>query len=120
MPGRDFFQRQRPRRVAARQAAGAALGKAAGRQVDNGKAVAQDTDTPARRKRRFRFDAQALAAKREQLGISQQAMAALLEASTLSVYKWESGKVTPRAAQLERIRVVLKMGKREALAKLRA
>lgn len=97
-----------------------ALHKAAGRQVDNGKAVAQDTDTPARRKRRFRFDAQALAAKREQLGISQQAMAALLEASTLSVYKWESGKVTPRAAQLERIRVVLKMGKREALAKLRA
>jgi DNA-binding transcriptional regulator YiaG len=59
-----------------------------------------------------------LAAKREQLGLSQQAMAALLEASALSVARWESGKVAPRAAQLERIRTVLKMGKREALAKL--
>lgn len=96
------------------------LRKAAARQADIRKAAAQDTDAPVRRKRRFQFDAQALAAKREQLGISQQAMASLLEASTLSVYKWESGKVTPRAAQLERIQVVLKMGKREALAKLQA
>lgn len=96
------------------------LHKAAARQTDAGKTQIQSDDAPARRKRHFKFDAQALAAKREQLGISQQAMAALLEASTLSVYKWESGKVTPRAAQLERIRVVLKMGKREALAKLQA
>lgn len=96
------------------------LRKAEVRQADAGKAQAQDADAPARRKRHFRFDAQTLAAKREQLGISQQGMAVLLEASTLSVYKWESGKVTPRAAQLERIRSVLKMGKREALAKLQA
>ena len=96
------------------------LHKDAARQAGAGKAQARDADAPARRKRHFKFDAQALAAKRVQLGISQQAMAALLEASTLSVYKWESGKVTPRAAQLERIQVVLKMGKREALAKLQA
>lgn len=70
------------------------------------------------RKRRFQFKAEALRAKREQLGISQQAMAALLEASALSVARWESGKAMPRAAQLERIQAVLKMGKREALGKL--
>ena len=61
---------------------------------------------------------QPLLAKREQLGITQQAMAALLEASALSVSRWEAGKVAPRAAQLERIQVVLKMGKREARARL--
>lgn len=81
-------------------------------------AAPEGTDAPTRRGRRFKFDAQALAGKREQLGISQQAMAVLLEASTLSVSRWESGKVTPRAAQLERIQAVLKIGKREAKAKL--
>lgn len=89
------------------------------RQDGAGKAVpAEGTDVSARRTRRFHFNAQALAAKREQLGISQQAMATLLEASTLSVSRWESGKVAPRAAQLERIQAVLKIGKREAKARL--
>lgn len=93
--------------------------KAVARQDSAGKAtVPEITDAPVRRGRRFNFDAQALAAKRKQLGISQQAMAALLEASMLSVSRWESGKVTPRAAQLERIQAVLKIGKREAKARL--
>ncbi|WP_404302211.1 helix-turn-helix domain-containing protein [Alicycliphilus denitrificans] len=77
------------------------------------------TQAPARSsKRSAEFDGQALLAKRQQLGITQQAMASLLQASTLSVYKWESGKATPRAAQLERIQALLKMGKRAALAAL--
>lgn len=83
-----------------------------------GKTQSQDADAPVRRGRRFQFKAEALAAKRKQLGLAQQAMAALLEASSLSVLRWESGKAMPRAAQLERIQTVLKMGKREALAKL--
>ncbi|MBS0596082.1 MAG: helix-turn-helix domain-containing protein [Burkholderiaceae bacterium] len=94
------------------------LHKAAVHQAAPGKAQAQDAEARARGGRRFQFKAEVLAAKREQLGLSQQAMAALLEASALSVARWESGKVAPRAAQLERIRTVLKMGKREALAKL--
>lgn len=61
---------------------------------------------------------EALAAKRESLGITQKEMATLLDSSALSVWKWETGKATPRAAQLERIRAVLNLGKREALAKL--
>lgn len=93
--------------------------KAVARQDGAGKAAAPEVaDAPARRGRRFKFDAQALATKREQLGVSQQAMATLLEASTLSVSRWESGKVAPRAAQLERIQAVLKIGKREARARL--
>lgn len=94
------------------------LHKVAARQTGTGKAPAQDAEAPARRRRRFQFKAEVLAAKREQLGISQQAMAVLLEASSLSVARWESGKAMPRAAQLKRIQVVLKMGQREVKAKL--
>jgi len=64
------------------------------------------------------FNAKAFAAKRAKLGLSQSEMAQLLEASALSVYKWESGKVQPRAAQLGRILAIQKMGKREATARL--
>lgn len=95
------------------------LHKAAARQAAPATAQAQDAEAPVRRGRRFQFKAETLAAKREQLGLSQQAMAALLESSTLSVARWESGKAMPRAAQIEKIRAVLKMGKRDALTKLR-
>lgn len=97
------------------------LVKVASRQAETAKAAAPSAgtaDAPVRRKRGFQFQAEMLAEKREQLGISQQAMAGLLEASALSVARWESGKAMPRAAQLERIQVVLKMGKRAARAKL--
>ncbi|WP_120970446.1 MULTISPECIES: helix-turn-helix domain-containing protein [unclassified Comamonas] len=84
-----------------------------GRDVAN-----HGSDEPSPQSRRFQFDAHMLVAKRQTLGISQQAMATLLEASTLSVSRWESGKVVPRATQMERIRLVLKIGKREARARL--
>ena len=71
-------------------------------------------------KRNFVFNAEALAAKRAALGLTQKDMATLLGASSLSVWKWESDRVAPRAAQLSRIRAVLKLGKREALAMLEA
>jgi DNA-binding XRE family transcriptional regulator len=47
-------------------------------------------------------------------------MARLIGASSLSVYKWESGKVQPRAAQKEQIAAALKLGKRAVKAKLQA
>jgi len=85
-----------------------------------GKSVAPTGDAPAVSEppRRLRFNAESFAAQRAKLGISQAQMAELLEASTLSVSKWESGKVQPRAAQLERIAAVLKLGKREVAARL--
>lgn len=100
------------------------LRRAVGRRTGEEPApAAQDAPAQAPRAqrgggRRFQFNAQALAAKREQLGLTQQAMAQLLAASPLSLSRWESGKVMPRAAQLERIQQVLKMGKRQALASL--
>lgn len=68
--------------------------------------------------RKVDFNAEAFGAKRAKLGLSQLEMARLVEASALSVYKWESGKVQPRAAQLGRILAVQKLGKREAMARL--
>jgi len=66
----------------------------------------------------IRFDAERFAAQRRKLGLTQADMAQLVGASALSVYKWESGRVQPRAAQLERILAVRGVGKREALARL--
>lgn len=73
---------------------------------------------PARRGRQAQFDAEKLSGYRAQLGITRVQMAQLIGASALSVYKWESGKVQPRAAQTAQILAVLKLGKRAALAKL--
>lgn len=64
--------------------------------------------------RTFVFSHEALVAKRQAFGMTQKEMAGLLGVSPLSVYKWESGKVTPREAQLVRVREVFKMGVREA------
>ncbi|WP_157084977.1 hypothetical protein [Hydrogenophaga palleronii] len=45
-------------------------------------------------------------------------MSKLMGASSLSIYKWESGKVIQRVAQLEKILAIRKIGKREALARI--
>ena len=68
---------------------------------------------------KIRFASERFAALRVRLGITQTEMAQLLGASSLSVHKWEAGGVQPRAAQLEKIAAVMKMGKREAVALLR-
>jgi DNA-binding XRE family transcriptional regulator len=65
-----------------------------------------------------RFNAEQLAAHRAQLSLTQAQMARLIGVSALSVYKWESGKVQPRAAQREQIAAALKLGKRAVKAKL--
>ncbi|MDO9436004.1 MAG: helix-turn-helix transcriptional regulator [Hydrogenophaga sp.] len=70
--------------------------------------------------RKVIFGAPEFLALRQQLGFTQAQMAKLVGASALSIYKWESGQVTPRAAQLEKILAVRKIGKREALARLQA
>jgi DNA-binding transcriptional regulator YiaG len=61
----------------------------------------------------IRFSAARLAALRAKLGITQAQMATLLGVSYLSVHKWEAGASKPRAAQLQKIAVVMKLGKRE-------
>jgi len=91
--------------------------KATQRQVkatDAPKAKAVTENVTPKKSRQIQFDAQALIEKRAALGLTQKQMAQLLGASSLSVYKWETGHVHPRAAQLERIAEVLKLGKRKA------
>lgn len=68
--------------------------------------------------RKVRFTAEAFAAQRAKLGLTQAQLAQLLGVSGLSVYKWESGKVQPRAKQLELIASLRGLGKREAAARL--
>ncbi|RQO81583.1 transcriptional regulator [Acidovorax sp. FJL06] len=95
--------------------------KATQRQVkvaDTPKAHAVAEEATSKKSRQIQFNAQALIEKRAALGVTQKQMAQLLGASSLSVYKWESGQVHPRAAQLKRIAEVLTLGKRKALALL--
>lgn len=95
--------------------------KASQRQVKAAalhKAKAVTEDVAPKKSKQIQFDAQVLIDKRAALAITQKQMAQLLGASSLSVYKWETGHVHPRAAQLERIAEVLKLGKRKALALL--
>jgi DNA-binding transcriptional regulator YiaG len=66
----------------------------------------------------LRFSAKGLAAQRKRLGLSAASVAKLLGVSTLSVYKWESGKTRPRAKQIEAIATLRGMGKREAAQRL--
>lgn len=80
--------------------------------------AAEPEATTVRADRAVQFDAEKLAAHRAQLGFTQAQMAKLIGASTLSVYKWESGKVQPRAAQAQQINAALKLGKRAAVARL--
>ncbi len=67
---------------------------------------------------KIRFTAERFASLRAKLGLTKVEMAKLLGASSLSVHKWEAGGVQPRAAQLEKIASVMKLGKREARALL--
>lgn len=68
----------------------------------------------------IRFSASRLAALRAKWGITQAQMAAVLDVSYLSVHKWEAGAAKPRAAQLQKIAAVMKMGKREVQKRLQA
>lgn len=70
------------------------------------------TEEPAA-KPGIRFSAARLAALRTKFGITQAQMATLLGVSYLSVHKWEAGASKPRAAQLQKIAAVMKLGKRE-------
>ncbi|MBG9388637.1 helix-turn-helix domain-containing protein [Caenimonas aquaedulcis] len=69
---------------------------------------------------RLRFSAKGLASRRRKLGLSAEAFGALIGVTGQSIYKWETGKATPRAAQLKAIAGVRSLGKREANARLAA
>jgi DNA-binding transcriptional regulator YiaG len=66
----------------------------------------------------LRFRAAGFKAHRERLGLSAREVGLLIDASPLSVYKWEQGKAKPRASHLAAIAELRKLGKREAAQRL--
>lgn len=68
--------------------------------------------------RKVTFGPAELLTLRRKLGFTQAQMGTLVGASSLSIYKWESGQVTPRSAQLEKLLAIRKIGKRAAMARL--
>lgn len=88
------------------------LGRSGGRAAP--RADAEDGDgAPA-----VRFSAKSLASQRRRLGLSAADCGALLGASSLSVYKWESGQARPRARFIAEIAKLRSMGKKQAAARL--
>ncbi len=96
--------------------------KALGRAVPKPPAALREAPAVTRGKpgRKVVFGAAELLELRKHLGFTQAQMAELLGVSSLSIYKWESGQVTPRVAQLEKILAIRKIGKREANARINA
>lgn len=94
------------RRIAALEREVARLRKGQGRSA----APAE----PEENGKSLRFRAGGFKAHRERLGLSAREVGLLLDASPLSVYKWETGKARPRDKHLAAIATLRKMGKREA------
>ena len=66
----------------------------------------------------LRFRAEGFAQHRKRLGLSAREMGLLVDASGLTIYKWEKGEARPRAKNLQAIAAVRKMGKREVAKRL--
>ena len=67
-----------------------------------------------------RFTAKGLKSLRARLGLSASDFGRLVSASGQSIYNWETGKASPRAAQQAAIAAVRGLGKREAARRLEA
>lgn len=67
---------------------------------------------------RVRFSAKGLKSQRERLGLSAAEFGGLAGVSAQSIYNWEAGKATPRAAQVQSLAALRGIGKREARARL--
>jgi DNA-binding transcriptional regulator YiaG len=66
-------------------------------------------------KGKVRFSAERFKLFRQRLGLSAQAMGALLEVSGQTIYSWESGKTRPSDKQLDKFAALRAKGKREIL-----
>lgn len=80
------------------------------RQAPQAKPSRESSDDAARP---TRFRVQGLVALRKRLGLSAEDFGRLVGASGQSVYNWEHGVARPRAAALQRIISLRRVGKRE-------
>jgi DNA-binding transcriptional regulator YiaG len=69
---------------------------------------------------KHRFSAKGLAAQRKRLGLSAHELGLLIGTSGQSIYNWESGSNRPRRSQLPAIAALRHLGKKAAMARLRA
>jgi DNA-binding transcriptional regulator YiaG len=88
------------------------------KRVSKGVAPRAAKEREDEEEQQLRFSPTRFAAQRKKLGLSAASFAKLLGVSSLSVYKWESGKTRPRRAQLKAIAATRGLGKREVLARL--
>lgn len=82
------------------------------------KAIAPDAPPAApgsRPGRKISFTAARMLNDRKRLGFTQAQIAKLLGVSSLTAWKWETGKAEPRKARVPEVVRRLKLGKREAL-----
>jgi DNA-binding transcriptional regulator YiaG len=100
------------RRIASLEAVVRRLGKTSARSTTPAK---EDHEPQG-----LRFRADGFASLRKKFGVSAAQMALLLGVSNQSVYHWETGKSKPRAAQLQAIAAVRKLGKKEVAQRLAA
>ena len=100
------------RRIASLEAVVRRLGKTS----DQSATPAKEEDEP----QGLRFRADGFASLRKKFGLSAAQMALLLGVSNQSVYHWETGKSKPRAAQLQAIAAVRKLGKKQVAERLAA
>ena len=85
----------------------------------NSRADASKAEVVTNDGRRAKYSADGLLATRQKLGLTQAQIAQILGVSPLSISKWESGNVTPRKSQQDKVVSLRKVGKRE-VAKLLA
>jgi DNA-binding transcriptional regulator YiaG len=98
------------------QLRGKVLTKSAERPDATSNAVAHDSNPVGlRRGRKPAYSPETLKALRKQFGVTQVQLATLLEVSSVTVYKWESGQTVPRAAHQEKIFWLCSLGKRAAM-----
>lgn len=88
------------------------------RRASKPRAAAPLAEAAEESSRPMRFSAKGLATQRQRLGLSAEQCGLLVGASGQSVYKWEAGKVRPRARHLAALAALKTLGKKAAAAQL--
>jgi len=88
--------------------------KQAAPAANNPAAAEKKQDAPAQEKgRKVRFSPRSIQKLRKKYGLSQKALAKLLDVTPFTVSHWEIGKNRPRGNQIEAISAMMKLGKRK-------
>lgn len=114
---KQVLQLQRLRlREGSAATATAAAARAGGPQTPSHASGSADSH----RSRPASSSAEALLALRKRLGLTQAQLGSLVGASSLSVWKWETGQVHPRERYLQAYAQLRSLGKRELARRLEA